>query len=86
LEVEFSFQLRKPAIGKFTAPRFQRFSDAMPIVEAIHMERTIAFVGAHLSTARAEELANPEVSPERIQFDFSSHVVHITSEHAKSMD
>jgi hypothetical protein len=50
------------------------------------MERTIALVSTHFSTAGTEKWAAAEVSPECVQFAISFHGVHITSKLAKSMD
>jgi hypothetical protein len=58
----------------------------MPIVETIDVERAFAFVRAHFSTARPEELAGPEVSPVWVQFAVCLHGVHITSKPTESVD
>jgi hypothetical protein len=86
LGVELSYPFRQMSVGKLAAPRFQRSPDPLPVVETIHMERAIALVSTHFSTAWSEERTGPEVSPERVQFAVCLHGVHITSKPTKSMD
>jgi hypothetical protein len=86
LRIEFSHPFRQPSVGNLAAPGFQGSPDPSPIVETIHMERAIALVSADFSTARPEESAGPEMSPEHVQFAILFHGVHITSKPAKSMD
>ena len=87
--------ISRPALGSLRRAVGRRvwrllvFSDSRtrcPIVETVNVERAIALVSTHFSTARPEELTGPEVSPICVEFAVCFHGVNITSRPAKSMD
>jgi hypothetical protein len=56
----------EPPIGELTAPRSEGLADPPPVMEAVDVKRTMAFVGSDFSAARPEKPAACEVTPEGV--------------------
>jgi hypothetical protein len=79
LLIEASYEFCETSLSNLPALSFQGPTHPAAVVITVNVKRTLALVGASISTATPKKRAAPKVTSVSVQFVFWLHVVDITS-------